>query len=193
MATPDQEDEDARLPEALRATLLLNETRSSILALLKAKPGLNRHQISKMLGVNANTVRFHVRRLERQDFVVTRKLPKVRETFCFLAEDAELWDDSVTRSLLGRETTRDIALFLVENLAVSAREIADALDISVFSVRRHIRALDDQDLVTRLRIDRQVLYHAEPDLVDWAEEAKKRCGLLDEVASPEQSANEESG
>ena len=163
-----------RLPEALRATLLLNKTRARIMGLLEANTGLNQHQLSRIMGVNVNTVRFHIRRLERQGFVETRGLPEVRERFCFTSENVRLWDNPSTRLLLGRGTTREVALYLVDNPAVSAEEIADALGISVYSVRRHIRALDENELVSRLRVERQVLYHAEAELLDWVEETRRR-------------------
>lgn len=47
----------------------------------------------------------------------------------------------------------------------------------------HIRALSAHDLVTRLRVERQVLYHAAPELLDWAEDARQRCPLFHETLS----------
>ncbi|MBW3583235.1 MAG: winged helix-turn-helix transcriptional regulator [Euryarchaeota archaeon] len=163
-----------------------------MMELLTEKPGLNQHQLSKLLDVNVNTIRFHIRRLEHQGFVETRTLPGGREIFCFRAEDIDLWDSPSTRLLLGSGTTREVALFLAEHPAVNAEKIAAALGLSIYSVRRHIRALDEEDLVSRLRVERQVFYHAEPELLDWAEEVKngaayEKTGLDRHLMGPTRS------
>ena len=149
--------------------LLRNPLRNRILGLLESKPGMNIRQLAEALDVNVTAVRFHLQRLERAALVETRSNPQGRETLCFTSDNVSLWDNRCTRVLFGRSSPRQVALYLAQNPHARTREVADDLGVSVHTVRRHLRTLEDQELIQRLRVDRQVTFHAEPVLLDWAQ------------------------
>ncbi len=154
--------------DAFVSALLRNPTRSKIMELLTKKPGMNKHQLAKALGMNLTGVKFHVQRLAEIGQVETRT-GMGRETLCFTADNIHLWDDRSTRILFGRGPPRDVAMYLAEHPGAGADQISDALDLSLHTVRRHIRALEECELVQRTRVDRKVIYQAEPSLMEWIE------------------------
>lgn len=156
-------------PQPFRAALLRNPARREIRQLLEQTPGLNPHQIADALDMHQNAVDFHVGRLADANLLALRPGCDERERLCFTPDNVNLWDDPATRMLFGRGPPRRVALYLAEHPGTNARELADALGLSVPTVRRHIRTLESCDLVQRLHVDRRVIYHAEPRLTTWVE------------------------
>lgn len=153
-------------PELFVRQLLRHEVRQEILRLLAERPGMNQHQLSQELGVNHNVVVYHVKRMQRFGLLETRPGVRQRETLCFRPEDVSLWDVESTRFLLGRAPALGVAQFLAANPGAEANAISQALGLTVPTVRRHLNTLEEEELVQRFRVDRKVLYHAEPELVN---------------------------
>lgn len=160
-------------PEAFVEALLRNPLRAEIMRLLDKTPGMNKHQLAMALDVHVNAVEFHVQRLSEAQLVETRPGWKGRETLCFTAENVALWENPATRVLFGRGPPREVARFLAEHPGADVQETAEALGISIHTVRRHLRTLESCDLVQRMRVDQQVIYHAEPELVSWLADVEK--------------------
>lgn len=160
--------------ERFRSAILRNPHRRRILELLACRPGMNLRQLGRALGLSVTAVQFHIGRLERHGLVATRTGERRRETLCFKTEDVGLWENPETRPLFGQGTTRELAVYLASNPMASAAEVSEALDVSVYTVRRQIRTLEEHDLVHRLRVDREVLYHAASELEEWVDEIRRR-------------------
>lgn len=161
--------EDRRIPKPLLDMLLRNPIRKQALEQLEENPGMNKRRLAQALGVSVSGLDFHLDRLEQAGLVITRASQSGRETLCFTPENVRLWDDPSTRMLFGTNAPIDVALYLTQRPCASAAEIAKELDVSVHTARRHLRNLEDQELVQRMRVDRQVYFHAEPRLKDWVE------------------------
>jgi predicted transcriptional regulator len=157
-------------PDHFRKALLRNPHRARIVALVTEHPGLNKHQISKRIGLHVNAIEFHMERLIQVGLIETRPAMIGRETLCFTPENIHVWEDPATRILFGRGPPRDVARYITENPGASVQEAADALGVSVHTVRRNLKTLQEVGLVQSLRVERQVLYHAEPALVAWLDE-----------------------
>lgn len=168
-----REREEARRVQV--QALLRNPLRRRILEILKRRPGMNRQQLARELGINLNGVGYHIERLEKVRLVALRPGLKDKETLCFTAENVELWEKKSLRVLFGSSRTSEVGLFLAQNPGAGPMQVAHALDLSVHTVRRHVRRLEDSGLVQRLRVDRQVEYHAEPALVSWVETIGKHA------------------
>lgn len=164
--------------ERFRSAILRNNHRVQILECLRCRPGMNLRQLGRALGLGVTSVQFHIGRLENHGLVATRTSEKGRETLCFRPDDVSLWDRPETRILFGRGPARDLAVHLAENPMTNVAAAAEAIGVSVYTVRRHIRVLEEHDLVERLRVNRDVLYHAEPELEEWVEEIQGRCPHL---------------
>lgn len=163
-----------RVPhETFVSALLRNPVRSKIMTLLKRKPGMNRSQLARRLNMHENAIGFHLDRLIKAHLVVTRPGWDGREILCFTADNVSLWEQPETRILFGRGPPRKVARYLAEHPGTGTRQVAEALGLSANTVRRHLRTLEENDLVQRMRVDREVIYHAQPALVRWFEVAEK--------------------
>lgn len=160
-----------KVPEKFLELLLDNPTRKEIIRLLETKPGMNKHQISKELGMNVNAVEFHLDRLIEAGQVKIRSENKKREIHCFTADNVDLWENESTRILFGRGPSREVALFVAQNPGASAKQIAEELCISINTARRHIRQLEKAELIQKMRVEQNVFHHAEPGLEEWVERA----------------------
>jgi predicted transcriptional regulator len=160
-----------RAPEEVLEALLRNPMRQQILELLENRPGMNKHQLALALGVRPNAVEFQLDRLTRAGLVARRPSENPQETLCFTRENVNLWDDESTRMLFGRSGPRDIAVYLAQHPRATVSDVSEALGVSVHTVRKHLRTLEDAELVQRLRVERQTWFHAEPTLRDWAKKA----------------------
>lgn len=166
-----------RGPLTRRVGLLLeNEARSEIIELLRQRPGMNRNQLAKKLGIHASAVGYHIRRLAAIDLVETRPATQGREQLCFATGDAHLWDDEGTRVLYGRGLPRKVAIYLVEHPGADVHEIARGLCESEHTVRRHLRTLQECELVARTQVRKRVHYHPESRLEQWVELVRKDYG-----------------
>lgn len=150
-----------------------NGLRGRILEQLDRQPGMNRHQLAVALDAHVNSIIFHVGRLLDQKVLESRPGSKGRETLLFPAHLAHLWDNPSTRVLFGRGPPRELAEYIAKNPGSDSKQAAEALDLSIFSVRRHIRLLEENNLVERFRIEREVIYRAAPELTDWLRETAR--------------------
>ena len=156
------------VPDHFQEVLLRNATRQRIMDLLARSPGMNKHQLAQVLGINPHAVDFHVRRLVEYGLAETRPGPtNDREALCFTKDNVNLWDDESTRILFGRGVPRRVAAHLSKNPGANVVELSQALSLSVTTVRRHLRILQQAELVQQMRIHRDVIYHAEPELAAW--------------------------
>lgn len=166
-------------PKPFLELLMRNPIRRRILHLLKTNPGLNKRQLSKKLGIFETAVDFHLERLAKGGLVKTRSLDNHRETFCFRAENVHLWENPSTRILFGRSPPRQVALHLARHPGTEAKQVAAALSMNLHTVRRHLRTLENHNLAKRFRAERQVIYHAEPELINWVVKVGNAPALLD--------------
>lgn len=156
-------------PEVFVSALLQNPIRAQILELLDETPGMNKHQLATALDAHMTVVDFHVQRLVESRLLETRSGHNGRETLCFTTHNAGLWENPSTRVLFGRGAVRQVAMFVTDHPGADAQSTAEALSLSIYTVRRHLRTLEEFALVQRIRVERQVIYHAAPQLVSWVE------------------------
>lgn len=164
-----QDPKEKPMPEGFVTLLLRNPARAAIIRLLRRRPGMNKHQLAKETGIHVNAVGFHVDRLVKAGLLEVRPGAKGREKLCFTPENVHLWENPATRALYGRGPARQVALYVAQNPGAGVKDACKMLEMSVHTVRRHIRELEEAELIQRMRIERQVVYHAEPQLISWAE------------------------
>lgn len=153
----------------VRSALLRNPVRHRIVDQLARTPGLNKNQLRRELDVLPNLLDFHLERLAEHGLVVTRPGARDNEVLCFLETDEDLWDDEELRIMFGRESTRDIGLFIARNPGADTEAIAEAVGLSEVTVRHHLRTLRDHDMVQRTRLGRSFEYHPSELLDSWNE------------------------
>ncbi len=162
--------------EPAAESLLGNPLRAEMVALLRERPGTNKLRLAKAMGTEIKHIDFHLQRLVKAGLVDVRR-GRGPETLCFMKEDVHLWDNEASRVFFGRGSSLNVAAFLSDRPGLSAPEIAEGLGISVYSARRHIRILQECELVRRSRVDQSIVYHAAPSLIDWIEQIGDRWVL----------------
>lgn len=155
------------LPPVVREAYLGNDYRRRIVQHVQSHPGVNQNQIAESLGCTASTVTYHLVRLEetRQIIIITPQ--ETTQKRCFTPDNVHLWQSERFRLLLGRDTPLAIARYVTRNPGVTTRQIAKELDRAVTTIRSHIRQLREAHLVQGTRLDRDIIYHARPPLVEW--------------------------
>lgn len=167
----DEEEEDEGVPESVQEGALDHPHRKAIVELLRERPGLNKNQIAEELGLDVNVVDHHIDKLEHEaQLVVTKDSAQGKEVLCFLTEDVDHWENENTRILFGRRTKRVVALFIAEYPGRTTREIAEALRLSPWTVRYHLRTLIRHGLVDRHASGQTKLYEPAKVLTAWVEE-----------------------
>lgn len=137
--------------------------------LLGRKPGSNKNQIGQDLGLSDGNLYHHLDELERHGCIVILKNPGEQEHHCFRAEEADLWLNERTRILFGRDPKRNVAIYIAENPGRTSAEIADEFGSAVSTIRHHLKALRERDLVHRHRAGRTYVYDPAWGLERWVE------------------------
>jgi len=149
--------------------LLDHPRRKKIHETVKEAPGLNWSQLQRETGLSVGALMFHLRRLESDDVVLRKPSTNDNEVLFFTQEDEELWRDPRTRVRFGNESTRRIAEIVADDEGLSAKDIAEELDVTPAAVRYHLQKLEDKELVQRRRDGRYVRYEADRELTNWME------------------------
>ncbi len=157
------------LPSVVRDAYLGNHYRRRIVQLVQTHPGVNQNQIAERLGCTASTVTYHLDRLEKSSQIIIVTPQENNQKRCFTPDNVHLWQSKRFRLLLGRDTPLKIARYVTRNPGVTTRQIAEELDFAVTTIQGHIRQLREAHLVQDTRLDRNIIYHARPLLVEWME------------------------
>jgi predicted transcriptional regulator len=147
--------------------LLDHPRRQKIFDTVKEAPGINWSQLHRRTGLSVGALMFHLKRLESEDVVVRKPSTNDNEVLFFTQEDEDLWRDPRTRVLFGNESTRRIAEIVANGEGLSAKDVAEELDVTPAAVRYHLSKLEDKNLVDRERDGRYVRYEADRDLTSW--------------------------
>lgn len=147
--------------------------RREIVELLAKRPGLNKSQIARALGIHLNLARFHLDQLEAVDLVEMRESPRDREIVCFLPRDLHLWEDPRTRVLFGGSRVTEVARAVVRQPGSTASEIGEELGLSRSGTHRHLTTLREAGLVYRFRIEQAYRHYPTPVLEAWVERTEK--------------------
>lgn len=160
--------------EEIRQSLLLHPTRTDILDTIQAKPGINKNQIRLELGIGLKVLDYHLSKMEDAELVVRMPSAQGKEVLYFAPEDVDRWENPRTRIMFGRKPTRHVGTYIAENPGTSSEAIAEALDLSVVTIRHHIRTLKDHNLIVSAKIGRNVEYHPLSELKEWVEDLGDR-------------------
>ncbi len=150
--------------------LLEHPTRRRIVDTLEIMPGMNKNQLRHELDVGLKVLDYHLTKMEDEGLVVRKPSAQDKEVLYFRPEDTDLWENPRTRIMFGRRPTRHVGLYLADHPGAGSNAIADALDLSVVTVRHHLRTLRDHDLIVSAKIGRSVEYHPLNELRAWAKE-----------------------
>jgi len=129
------------------------ERRNEILTYIRNRPGVTFRELARALGVGIGDLQYHLRKLEREGKVFSRKVGRRRYIF------PAGFEDEAQRLLMAisTETRRKILLLLMEG-PKSQGEIAGKLRVSQPTVSYHMRELEKLGVVKAERTGKSVVY-----------------------------------
>ncbi|WP_297498353.1 ArsR family transcriptional regulator, partial [Thermococcus sp.] len=122
------------------------ERRDEILNFIRGRPGVTFRELARKLGLGIGDLQYHLRKLEGEGKVFSKKVGKRRYIFpAGLEEDAQRLIVAIATG-----TRRRILLLLLERPR-SQGEIAEALGVSQPTVSYHMRELEKLGVVEGVR------------------------------------------
>lgn len=123
-----------------------SNARDAIAGYLAATPGAHFSKIRDDLGLETGETQYHLRRLEKQGTVESRRDGDYRRYF-----PAHEFDEfeQVALGIFRRETPRGMVVELLRDPAVTASEIASQLGVSPPTVSKHAAHLEQKGVLSR--------------------------------------------
>lgn len=149
---------------------LEHETRERIHERVSAAPGRTLTELSEALDTPLSTVRHHVKVLERERVVVSRKLRGNRRLYPLGAEHAEL------AAALHEESSAAVLAALHDQGRATVGEVVDHVEKSYSTVSYHLSRLADEGLVVQEREGRRTVSRLAPDVESLLEAPDDRPG-----------------
>lgn len=140
-----------------RGQLDRNDNRNAVLRFIAGHPGQTARELSRSLGMNLGTLRYHLFILGANHKVVAHGDDKYRRYFpnsCnYTGPERDLL------SLMRREPVRRTLEVLMENPGISGRGLSKKLNLSTTVTHKHVTLLVERGIVARiLQIDRSYAY-----------------------------------
>lgn len=150
-----------------RDELLMHPLRATIYDVVRDAPGLGFLQMRRRLAQRADVesklgfgnLQHHLYVLERNRFIVTRKLGRARRYY----PNGGSWGPHVSQvCLLQNETTRRVALAVLNDPGATQRVIRQSLaaEVSRQAVGYHVARLERHELLVSARLGRSRAYYA---------------------------------
>jgi len=129
------------------------ERRNEILEYIRNRPGVTFRELARELGLGIGDLQYHLRRLEKEGKVFSRKVGRRRYIFPAGFEE----ESQRLLMAISTETRRKILLLLMEG-PLTQGEIARKLKLSQPTVSYHMRELEKLDVVKADRKGKSVVY-----------------------------------
>ncbi len=162
-----------------------SDTPDAIAGYLTATPGAHFSKIRDDLQLGTGETQHHLRTLESEDVIESRKDGDYRRYF-----PAGRFDEfeQVALGYLRRETPRGMLVALLEDPAVTAGEIADRLGVSRPTVSKHARELEAAGLLSRtegyaITEPETVLFLLVQHTDSFGEDAERLSRIADELVT----------
>lgn len=136
-------------------------TRARIQALVRADPGIHIRRIAALSGLSWNTVQYHLRRMEADGTVASRK---VQGNVCYFDRSSGAFHGKQGQALLREPRNVLLARHLIQNGGSSQRELAESLGLAASVIHRRIHRFEEAGLVERIPEGRSVLVFPREDL-----------------------------
>jgi hypothetical protein len=131
--------------------------RQLLLAFVGSNPGVHILRASQVLGLNWNTCLHHVRRLEAEGRISTRK---VQGRVCLFDRRSGAVAPRIAPVLLRDERNSEIARLLTQSPGLNQRTLADTLGMAASVIHRRLVRMEEAGLVERVQRSREVAVFA---------------------------------
>ena len=126
----------------------LGETADRILQFIQNNPGCHLRGIKDMIQISQGTVQYHTDRLEKMGRITCTTSGLYKHYFpvgVFQNNEKEILQ------ILSQETTRQILMYIVEQLSPTQTDIVNSVGISASSVNWHMKRLLEFKLVEEIK------------------------------------------
>jgi predicted transcriptional regulator len=129
-----------------------NDNRTKLMSYIKENPGVTLHDLSRSLGMNVGTARYHLFILSLNHKVVSAKYDEKFVRY-FPNSGAYSKNEQLALSLVRRDGVRKLLSLLLEKPGLSNLEISKQLDIRDNAVSRYIKELLEIEVVSKKSTD----------------------------------------
>jgi len=135
--------------------LLKLKIRNIIYRFILENPGLHFRELVRKLNIPKTTLSYHLRYLEKNELLVTKK--EGRYVRYFISKNIDN-KEKIILNIIRQETTRNILLYIVVMVCASQNEIAKELAIYPTTVKFHLKKLLKSDLIEPAYIKNGIVY-----------------------------------
>lgn len=138
-----------------------NQNRQSIFKYIIDNPGTTVAEISRNLGINRGTVKYHVHKLESDNRIALMKVGKF--TRLFQNSSALKTDEKIVASHIRGETSRILLWSILESPGITNQELAETLRLDKSTVHWHIHKFLAGDMIRFEKEGRYLKYYVRDD------------------------------
>ncbi|HTX43488.1 MAG TPA: winged helix-turn-helix transcriptional regulator, partial [Methanocella sp.] len=158
-----------------RGLVTRNDNRNAVLRYITDHPGSTMYDISKGLGINKGTVRYHLFILSVNHRIASHKADK---KFVRFFPNSNSYDKNEQQlvSLMRRESIRRVMEALIKRPGLSNVELSKELNLPESAMSKHMKELYSRGIVDKNRLDGGVSYRIKDDVRVSIVRALERMG-----------------
>jgi predicted transcriptional regulator len=152
-----------------------NDNRNAVLKYITEHPGSTMYDISKGLGINKGTVRYHLFILSINHRITSHKADKKFVRY-FLNSNSYDRGEQQLMSLMRRDSIRKVMEALLKKPGLSNVELSKELNLPESAMSKHMKELHARGIVDKSRLDGGVSYRIKEDIRISIVRALERTG-----------------
>jgi predicted transcriptional regulator len=134
----------------------ISENRADIYNYILLNPGTYLRKIFKDVGLAMGDTQYHLSVLEKKGYVKSRKVGKHRYYYPMLVKSGE---EELILALLRQTTTRDILIYLIENIGATQSDLSNFIHFSTPTIYWYMKRLISSGLVVGFKEGNVIRYY----------------------------------
>lgn len=134
----------------------ISENRKMILDYIQENPGSHVRLISRELGMKMGTLRHHLRSLEKQNKITSRKERNLKTYF--LAGTLGVEDKDVS-SLFQQKRFKDIVMSVIQTPGSNHKTLSERIGLNPSSLSKYMRVLEERNIVYHEKTENEKRYY----------------------------------
>ena len=134
----------------------ISENRADIYNYILLNPGTYLRKIFKDVGLAMGDTQYHLSVLEKKGYVKSRKVGKHRYYYPMLVKSGE---EELILALLRQGTTRDILIYLIENIGATQSDLSNFIHFSTPTIYWYMKRLISSGLVVGFKEGNVIRYY----------------------------------
>ena len=134
----------------------ISENRADIYNYISLNPGTHLRKIFKDVGLAMGDTQYHLSVLEKKGYVKSRKVGKHRYYYPMLVKSGE---EELILALLRQTTTRDILIYLIENIGATQSDLSNFIHFSTPTIYWYMKRLISSGLVVGFKEGNVIRYY----------------------------------